>query len=100
MHNGSSTEMVNRRNSKGERIPIECSKSIADYNKFMGGVDRFDQYMATYSDLKQKIVFLFYFIASIITSQKSKFYVRDGRRIWSLGNYFPSIFNYLFKYFF
>lgn len=49
MHDGSSTEIVNRKNSKGEKVPIECPKSIADYNKFMGGVDRFDQYMATYS---------------------------------------------------
>lgn len=49
MHDASSTEIVNRKNSKGERMPIECPKSISDYNKFMGGVDRFDQYMATYS---------------------------------------------------
>jgi len=49
MHDASSTEIVKRKNSKGEKIPIECPKSISDYNKFMGGVDRFDQYMASYS---------------------------------------------------
>lgn len=28
---------------------MKCSVGISDYNKHMGGVDKFDQYMANYS---------------------------------------------------
>lgn len=30
MHDGSSTEMVNRNNNIGEKVPLVCSKSIAN----------------------------------------------------------------------
>lgn len=39
MHDGFFTEIINRKNSKGEKIPIECPKTIADYKTFMGEVD-------------------------------------------------------------
>lgn len=49
MHNGSSTENVLRTNSSGEKTSIHCPSSIADYNRHMGAVDRFDQYLSAYS---------------------------------------------------
>lgn len=49
MHNASATEIVLRTNSRGQRTPILCPSSIADYNRYMGAVDRFDQYMSAYS---------------------------------------------------
>lgn len=39
MHNASETTNVLRRNQKGDRILVNCLKGIADYNKYMGGVD-------------------------------------------------------------
>lgn len=49
MHNSSDITTVLRKNGKGERIQVNCPTGIADYNKYMGGVDKFDQYMSPYS---------------------------------------------------
>lgn len=49
MHNGSEKVNVLRTNTKGVRESVPCSKSISDYNAYMGGVDRFDQLLAVYS---------------------------------------------------
>eukprot|EP00102_Acyrthosiphon_pisum_P023364 XP_016660574.1 PREDICTED: piggyBac transposable element-derived protein 4-like [Acyrthosiphon pisum] len=49
MHNASESTIVNRKNKKGEKIAVKCPVGISDYNKHMGGVDKFDQYMANYS---------------------------------------------------
>ncbi|XP_029348064.1 piggyBac transposable element-derived protein 4-like, partial [Acyrthosiphon pisum] len=49
MHNASESTIVNRKNKKGEKIAVKCPVGITDYNKHMGGVDKFDQYMANYS---------------------------------------------------
>jgi len=51
MHNAAEHCVVLRRNSKGEKVPVSCPTGISDYNKYMGGVDKFDQYMATYKNL-------------------------------------------------
>lgn len=47
----SGIERVNvlRTNSKGIRDSVLCSKSISDYNAYMGGVDKFDQLLAVYN---------------------------------------------------
>lgn len=42
MHNASHSEIVHRKNSRGEKIVISCPSSIADYNRYMGGVDKLD----------------------------------------------------------
>ncbi|KAI4469567.1 piggybac transposable element-derived protein 4 [Holotrichia oblita] len=49
MHNPSSKTTVLRKNAKGIREEVPCPESIAAYNKFMGGVDKMDQYLAAYN---------------------------------------------------
>lgn len=49
MHCTSEEAEVQRRNKTGEKVTIQCPKAIADYNKYMGGVDHFDQLLSTYS---------------------------------------------------
>ncbi|KAL4083594.1 hypothetical protein QTP88_028910 [Uroleucon formosanum] len=73
MHDASHTEIVHRKNSRGEKIAISCPSSIADYNRYMGGVDKFDQYMAAYSICQKSRrwwVKLFYYLldTSIVNS--------------------------------
>lgn len=40
---------VKRRNKMGQKEDVGCPKCIADYNTYMGGVDKFDSYMAVYN---------------------------------------------------
>ncbi|XP_051171925.1 piggyBac transposable element-derived protein 4-like [Leptopilina boulardi] len=40
---------VKRKNRDGSRSNISCPEVIADYNKYMGGVDRFDQLKERYA---------------------------------------------------
>ncbi|XP_049782235.1 piggyBac transposable element-derived protein 4-like [Schistocerca cancellata] len=49
MHNPSEMSQVSGRNKKSEKESIECPKAIADYNSYMGGVDKFEQLMSAYS---------------------------------------------------
>lgn len=49
MHNPSESTTVKRRNKEGVRVDIICPKSIYDYNKYMGGVDHFDQLIECYN---------------------------------------------------
>lgn len=60
MHSGIERENVLRTNSKGIRDSIPCSKSISDYNAYMGGVDKFDQLLAVYNiSWKSRLLFIF-----------------------------------------
>jgi len=48
-HKGEDITMVKRKNNFGIREDVKCLKSIADYNKYMGGVDHFDQLLECYN---------------------------------------------------
>lgn len=48
MHNAADFGEVLRTNKCGVKENVRCPQSIVDYNKFMGGVDRFDQRMSAY----------------------------------------------------
>ncbi|KAF0711469.1 piggyBac transposable element-derived protein 4-like, partial [Aphis craccivora] len=48
-HKGEDITMVKRKNNVGIREDVKCPKSIADYNKYMGGVDHFDQLLECYN---------------------------------------------------
>nr|CAH7740638.1 unnamed protein product [Callosobruchus chinensis] len=48
-HDYKSTTHVLRTNKVGQRESVPCPEAISDYNRYMGGVDRFDQYHANYS---------------------------------------------------
>jgi len=72
MHNAADHCVVLRRNSKGQKVPVSCPTGISDYNKYMGGVDKFDQYMAAYT-ISQKsrrwwIKLFYYFIDTAIVN--------------------------------
>lgn len=47
LHNAGDHGQVLRTNKAGEREAVVCPQAIVDYNKYIGGVDRFDQRMAT-----------------------------------------------------
>ncbi|KAG0433812.1 hypothetical protein HPB47_019568, partial [Ixodes persulcatus] len=47
-HHPEETCKVNRRLSSGTKVGVSCPKVIADYNQWMGGVDRLDQKRNTY----------------------------------------------------
>lgn len=49
IHNPSTTTTISRKNKRGEKIPVNCPQMISCYNKYMGGVDSFDQFMSFYN---------------------------------------------------
>lgn len=49
MHNPYKNTEVLRTQRDGSRKKMTCPKSVAEYNRFMGGVDHFDQLISTYS---------------------------------------------------
>lgn len=49
MHNPLKKTKVLRTQKDGSRRLVDCPDSVADYNKYMGGVDHFDQLLAAYS---------------------------------------------------
>ncbi|CAB3232803.1 unnamed protein product [Arctia plantaginis] len=48
MHNPNKKGFVHRTYSRGDKEQVACPDAIIDYNKYMGGVDKFDQYMASF----------------------------------------------------
>ncbi|CAH1971335.1 unnamed protein product [Acanthoscelides obtectus] len=77
MHNPSKQRSVLRTKMRGERESVNCPESIADYNTFMGGVDKFDQLMSTYSIAQKSrrwwLKLFYYFIDMAIVNS----YVMD-----------------------
>ncbi|KAK9702507.1 Transposase IS4 [Popillia japonica] len=49
MHNPLEETKVLRTQKDSSRESVSCPSAIADYNKYMGGVDRFDQLLAAYN---------------------------------------------------
>ncbi|KAL4104080.1 hypothetical protein QTP88_019393 [Uroleucon formosanum] len=49
IHRGEDTAFVKRKNNVGVREEVQCPLSIAEYNKYMGGVDHFDQLQERYN---------------------------------------------------
>ena len=47
-HNPEHTKSVNRKKADGSVINVQCPVCIVDYNHFMGGVDKGDQYRKYY----------------------------------------------------
>lgn len=73
MHNPSKITKVLRRNNHGIREDVDCPQMIADYNRYMGGVDNFDQLMANYSIIQKSrrwwLKLFYYFLdCSIVNS--------------------------------
>lgn len=49
IHKGNDAAMVKRKNKIGIREDVKCPKSISEYNKYMEGVDHFDQLQEYYN---------------------------------------------------
>lgn len=49
MHNPQETAQILRTQKDGTRKLVSCPVSVASYNKYMGGVDHFDQLLSSYS---------------------------------------------------
>ena len=47
-HNPDQTTSITRKRIDGSVIHVDCPQSIVDYNRYMGGVDRGDQYRKYY----------------------------------------------------
>ena len=47
-HNPVHTTSIRRKKGDGSSIDVDCPVAIVDYNQYMGGVDRGDQYMQYY----------------------------------------------------
>lgn len=72
MHNPCKTEIVLRTNNIGVRENATCPTAIADYNRYMGRVDLFDQHMSPYSISRKSrkwwVKLFYYFIDSAIVN--------------------------------
>lgn len=53
MHKASAVSSVRRTNKEGKKEEVPCPLAIADYNKYMGGVDKIDQMLETYSIVRK-----------------------------------------------
>ena len=49
MHDPSMMTTAQRTNRDGQKETVPCPEAIASYNKYMCGVDKFDQYLSLYS---------------------------------------------------
>ncbi|KAG4066842.1 hypothetical protein HA402_012909 [Bradysia odoriphaga] len=58
-HTPRRTTTVLRRLQTGKRISVHCPNVVADYNKYMCGVDRFDQYRERYETGRKSIKWWF-----------------------------------------
>ena len=72
-HNPAHTKSITRRKADGSIIDVDCPLSITDYNQFMGGVDRGDQYRKYYhvrvkSRKSYKYIFWFLFEICVLNS--------------------------------
>ena len=68
-HNPGHTKSINRKRVDGSIINVECPLSIVDYNKYMGGVDRGDQYNVPVKSRKSyKYIFWFLFEVCVLNS--------------------------------
>jgi len=90
--------IVFRRNSKGKNVPVSYPTGISDHNKYMGGVDKFDQYIATYT-ISQKsskwwIKLFYYFIdqLSILISCTKRVVIKQKKNMfhsWRINQCLP-----------
>ena len=72
-HNPDHTKSIPRKRVDGSIMNVECPISIVDYNKYMGGVDRGDQYRKYYhvhvkSRKSYKYIFWFLFEVCVLNS--------------------------------
>ncbi|XP_046671180.1 piggyBac transposable element-derived protein 3-like [Homalodisca vitripennis] len=68
-------------NGKGDR-EVTCPEAVAEYNKYMGGVDRFDQHMASYNIAQKSTRWwmkLFYFFFESATVNSFILYSKDRK---------------------
>ena len=72
-HNPDHTTSIHRKKGDGSVMDVECPVSIVDYNQYMGGVDRGDQYRQYYnarmkSQKSYKCIFKFSFEICVLNA--------------------------------
>ena len=68
VHNLLDTQVIKRKKGDGTLLDVNCPQSIIDYNKYMGGVDRADQYRKYYHvhvKLRKSYKYIFWFLFEI-----------------------------------
>lgn len=73
MHDSQIINSVTRKDNRGDKHLVKCPISIVDYNKYMGGVDHFDQFHSFYNiswKSRRWWVKIFYYLldASVVNS--------------------------------
>lgn len=67
-HSPRQTSTVRRRLRNGTKIDVQCPKVVETYNKYMGGVDKFDQLKERYSIGRRSVKWwhrIFYFLLDL-----------------------------------
>lgn len=59
---------VKRKEKDGTSIEVQCPTSVAEYNKYMGGVDLFDMKREFYSCSRKSKKFFFGFLYGVLVS--------------------------------
>ena len=67
-HNPDHTTSIHRKKGDGSVVDVECPVSIVDYNQYMGGVDKGDQYRQYYNariKSQKSHTYLFWFVYEV-----------------------------------
>nr|CAI5827264.1 unnamed protein product [Callosobruchus analis] len=75
------TATVLRRNKTGQRETVHCPKAIAEYNKIMGGVDKFDQLHERYAIGRRSTKFILMNTSKKRTGDQLTFRINLARQL-------------------
>ena len=74
-HNPRHTTSITRKKIDGSVIHVDCPQSIVDYKKYMGGVERGDQYRKYYHVHVKSYKYIFWFLFEVCVLNSFTFVV-------------------------